>query len=163
MESRLSSRHHLLECANQPKIVECGWAKRVDEPPDVCHGLFDSRRQIGQHRIRRGSVSELATCRFDLQAERRKRWTEAVVQIAPKPTAFFLASGDKALAGLLELCVKSDGIQRRRCLAAQVVEQPEVGGVKRLRPTPPADDQHADSLSAMIERQLLRRTIQDTN
>ena len=88
--------------------------------------------------------------REDSAGERRP---EPVVQVAAQPPALLLARGDEPLARALDLDRERDGAGGGARAAGEVLEQPPVGVGQRLAVRARADQQRADPLARVDERE----------
>ncbi|UUZ58255.1 hypothetical protein LP418_18660 [Nocardioides sp. B-3] len=114
------------------ELVECWRAQGVDDGAQVGDGPAGRVLRPGEERERIAvALGELGAHRVEVEADTGQQRTEAVVQLAPQPTAFLLASLDDALAGGREVRGKCFGMHGGARLPGQLRQYGAVPLVQR--------------------------------
>ena len=165
--SRCSSTASSSERANsrdrpdQAELIECGRTQVADDPLDLDDRGVDLVRQPLEEAERATSASttcvplELADRGAQPERDAGERRPEPVVQVAPEPSSLLLARGDDGQARAAQLRGEAHPAHREGQRRGQLVER---RGIPRPegRCVGPADDEPADDLVAMAQRDLLR-------
>ena len=130
--------HHTRE----PQVVEGRRAQSVDHSAYVEHAVGDLGLDLAKEHRRRGIRDRPAVAQgIALQAGRRERGTDPVMQVASDPQPLLLAPVHDALSRLLEVVGQSPHSLLDGHLAGQVAEQLHLAGVEGSPSGPAADEQ----------------------
>ena len=147
-------RHRLLEpiglltkCPHEPQLVERGRPKPFDQLPNVGQRLVHLGPQSVQQQL--GGVGVPPECfggRLGPHADGRQRRTEAVVEVPPEPPSLLLPGSHEALARTKQVLPQPDRMDRRSCLASEVLEETELIGPEAILAGPGRHDEPAHGL-----------------
>ncbi len=154
-------RDTLADRSNKPELIEGGWPQVVHQPADIRDGCLDITTQLGEERIGGRLVArhQLADS-ADLERLGGECRAGAVVQVAPKPATFLLARGDQSLSRPCRFSFERriSTARRTACaaphLTGQILQQPPVGRIEGLAGSSPGQDQLADDLGSVDQRQI---------
>ena len=116
-------RRGLPDRAGQSELVERGWPQVVNQTPDIGHCRLSVDLQLLEQRLSAfGIAREQGARRAGLQRLGGESRTEAVVKVAPEPSALLLERRYKPLARTLKLFCDDDRVDGRGGLARQIRE-----------------------------------------